>query len=349
MCAFVFSIIWFCLAGHRDQVSGTRHGPCERSSLSQQLTFIAWQEKTDRALKVPRPWASLARLFLEFNPATTWPVSDARVRQLRVHDAYLCAILSTADASDAASDEGAVLKGPDLKKLEHDVMSCSSSSWRAGRFGSGQRYTSGKQRCMDAIVRLESEFEDSQLDMANLRGRWQLIFTNDSVTRSSPFFWALKEISESSPINSVLGRLTPFGDPSKLYFSALDTLVYDRAAIGDAYQTIADEELINEVEVKGIAGSVVMTTASRWKASQGGSLDITVDTTQMVQMDVDKLLPDFAKLGNIQFPSGFMFERMKPGGSTVSAKMTFLSDDLRVTRHEDNVYVYRKISNVDSR
>jgi len=201
---------------------------------------------------------------------------------------------------------------------------------------------------MDAIVRLESKFQGSQLDMGNLNGRWQLIFTNDSVIRSSPFFWALKEMSQTSPISSVQGQSSR-EFLSNLYFSSLDTLVYDRAAVGDAYQTIADEELINEVEVKGIAGSVVMTTASRWKASQDSSLDITVESTQMMQMDVDQLLPDFAKLGDIKFPSGLMFERMRPGGSTVSAEVTFLSDELRVTRQKDNVYVYRKVPEVDLR
>lgn len=211
-----------------------------------------------------------------------------------------------------------------VKDLQEKMIECSRSSWRAGRFGYGNRYANEQQACMDVVERLESEFPDKSLNMSNLHGRWQLIFTNDSVTRSSPFFWVLKEI---------------FGPLSKAYFASLDTFLYAPMAIGEAYQTITDTELISEVDLKNFAGSFVMTTTSRLKYSQGRSLEVTMETTQAKGSEWDDLLPSFAQFGDIKYPSGRMFT----GFNTVHAEVTFLSDELRVTRHQNNAYVYRKI------
>jgi len=255
------------------------------------------------------------------------------------------------DAPDAPPDGGAA-KDRLMQDLKDDVVRCSRVSYRAGRFGSGNRYINEERgACIDAIERLEIAFQGNVLDTSRLLGRWQLIFTNDGVTRSSPFFWGVKELFETDP-------LSYFRDPStrvkresssrdflsKAFFGTLDSAGAVAWAIGDAFQTITKEKFVSEVEVKNLLGVAAVTTSCRWEASQDGSLNITVDTTHAAESDFGRLLPGSSNLiDSIKFPSGAMFEAIKPGSSTALAKLTFLSDDLRVMRHEENVYVHRKV------
>merc|ERR1712182_164393 len=99
--------------------------------------------------------------------------------------------------------------------------------------------------------------------MGNLYGRWELIFADDDVTRSSPFFWVLRDL-----LNTDIGKWIQ--DPTtqekskefllaESFFSLLDRLGTIGWAIGDAFQTIKDDELVSEVEVKNLAGSSIVT------------------------------------------------------------------------------------------
>lgn len=215
--------------------------------------------------------------------------------------------------------------------LVDEVISCSLAStgqaaiWRRGDLWQN----TAQQSCMDAIARLESEFQGKPLDSANLYGRWKLIFANDDVTRSSPLFWALRG-----------GFLMDFGLVDS-FLGILDAVGSIAWAIGDAFQTITDEKLVSEVEVKNFSGSSIFTTVSRWNLSQQRFLEITVETTRQAESTLRKVLPGFDQ---IEFPSGVALETTKPGSSTVLAQLTFLSDQLRVTRHADKVYVYQKCS-----
>mmetsp|Transcript_45697 Transcript_45697/g.85735 ORF Transcript_45697/g.85735 Transcript_45697/m.85735 type:complete len:317 (-) Transcript_45697:255-1205(-) len=285
------------------------------------------------------PLMSLAVLLTAANPSATWtaPLAglhsskrpSSAVSASRHADARFSTVTTPEEALDTAIDVGSAKAELGRKLLEDEMISSSLLSWRAGRFGSGDRYANMQQPCMDLVERLESEFQGEDLDMDNLRGRWQLIFTNDSVTRSSPFFWVLKELMQTG---------------SKAYFKTLDIFLYGPMSVGEAYQEITDTELVSEVDLRNLVGAFVMTTTSTLDSIQGRVLELTMKTTQAVKGNIDDFLPDIVKMGNVKFPSGLMFERIKPGITTVRAEVTYLSDELRVTRHQNNVYVHRKIS-----
>mmetsp|Transcript_73621 Transcript_73621/g.127755 ORF Transcript_73621/g.127755 Transcript_73621/m.127755 type:complete len:336 (+) Transcript_73621:69-1076(+) len=304
------------------------------------------------------PLMSLAVLLTAANPSATWtaPLAglhsskrpSSAVSASRHADARFSTVTTPEEALDTAIDVGSAKAELGRKLLEDEMISSSLLSWRAGRFGSGDRYANMQQPCMDLVERLESEFQGEDLDMDNLRGRWQLIFTNDSVTRSSPFFWVLKEMFETDPVSHFFDRSSRVKAStdlfSKAYFKTLDIFLYGPMSVGEAYQEITDTELVSEVDLRNLVGAFVMTTTSTLDSIQGRVLELTMKTTQAVKGNIDDFLPDIVKMGNVKFPSGLMFERIKPGITTVRAEVTYLSDELRVTRHQNNVYVHRKIS-----
>mmetsp|Transcript_81848 Transcript_81848/g.144952 ORF Transcript_81848/g.144952 Transcript_81848/m.144952 type:complete len:396 (+) Transcript_81848:67-1254(+) len=340
-------------------------------ALKKELEKAVIARSSDQDVGLSSPVKALGGLLLAFSPAGTWTSTGLRPILFKNPSAVVSAnprivrpkVLRANAANLGVSPVDAPTKPIDgtdaeddiaLKNLADKVITCSAASQRDGRFGSAKPYVYGKEECIDAIERLETEFEKSPLDMSNLPGRWQLIFTNDAVTRSSPFFWVVKDLFETDTASYILDRSTRVRRDlssrdllSGAFFGTLDTLGFG-TSFGNAYQTIEDDRLVSEVEVKGSAGLFVVTTSGRWKSSEDRSLEITVETTQAAKSDLDDLLPgflpDIAKIANIKFPSGLMFESIKPGSSTTMARLTFLSDDLRVTRHEENIYVYRKIS-----
>ncbi len=126
-------------------------------------------------------------------------------------------------------------------------------------------------------------------------------------------------------------------------FALTDALPFK--TIGDAFHTFSPDELVSEVEVNvDLVGSSVMTTTSQWQLWQDRFLEVTVETTQAVHSSLAQLLPLPGTLdGSFKFPSGLVLELAKPGSSTVLSEVTYLSENFRVNRIEDKVFVYRKV------
>eukprot|EP00746_Dinoflagellata_sp_MGD_P039311 gnl/MRDRNA2_/MRDRNA2_19478_c0_seq1.p1 gnl/MRDRNA2_/MRDRNA2_19478_c0~~gnl/MRDRNA2_/MRDRNA2_19478_c0_seq1.p1 ORF type:complete len:403 (+),score=50.59 gnl/MRDRNA2_/MRDRNA2_19478_c0_seq1:38-1210(+) len=309
-----------------------------------------WQASKPKAIQPLLAWQPMlpGRDSQSGQLARVWQ----RATSLRAHGAEDMPLSPMPSPPPYSFDEDSNAKRDrTLKHLVQEVISCSLSSWRNAPIwqrgdiwqnGNGQRST-----CMNAIERLESASRGNLLDIDELYGRWELIFANDDVTRSSPFFWVVRDLLSTDIGIYITDSTTTEKSKdlalSKSFFTLLDTFGRVGWAIGDAFQIIKDEQLISEVEVKNLAGSSVVTTVSHWKLSpsQQSSLEITVESTRAAQSSLRQFLPGF---DDIKFPSGRMFETIKPGSSTVLAELTFLSDELRVTRHADKVYVYRKCS-----
>jgi hypothetical protein len=194
---------------------------------------------------------------------------------------------------------------------------------------------------LQAIDQIESDSNDNDgngdIDQRLLLGKWVLIFANDDITRSSPFFWAFRQafdgIKDPNPCRSNRN----FADS---IFQVTDMIPFKD--VGEAYQTFTDaSELISEIDVEvQFAGSTIMTTRSDYKVLANDQLEVSVKTTRAVQSTIGQILPGLN--GDFEFPSGAALELKSPGSSTVLGRVTYLSDSLRVTRIADKVFVFKR-------
>lgn len=167
-----------------------------------------------------------------------------------------------------------------------------------------------------------------------LEGTWRLIFASEDVTRSSPFFWGWRQMLKGVPDPSPISR-SLFGtqDLSESIFAFTDGIPLK--TVGEATQSLINGKMVNRVAVEVFgAGKTMMTTTSRYEASTDGTeLLMTVETTQAV----DNTLP-FAD--QVVFPS----ESFLGENAQVRVRITYLDDDLRIFRNEedDQVFVYIK-------
>jgi len=230
------------------------------------------------------------------------------------------------EAAVAAAGTAAARKEVRLRLLAASAATC------RGQCGTDAA-REGALQLVKAMEALNPTLEPSK-QQGFLEGTWRLIFASEDVTRSSPFFWGwrqmLKGVPDPSPISrSLLGTQ----DLSESIFAFTDGIPLK--TIGEATQTLINGKMVNRVAVEVFgAGKTMMTTTSRYEASADGSeLIITVETTQAV----DNTLP-FAD--QVVFPSeSFLGENAK-----VRVRITYLDEDLRIFRNEedDQVFVYIK-------
>eukprot|EP00746_Dinoflagellata_sp_MGD_P025798 gnl/MRDRNA2_/MRDRNA2_160774_c0_seq1.p1 gnl/MRDRNA2_/MRDRNA2_160774_c0~~gnl/MRDRNA2_/MRDRNA2_160774_c0_seq1.p1 ORF type:complete len:476 (-),score=77.54 gnl/MRDRNA2_/MRDRNA2_160774_c0_seq1:33-1460(-) len=209
-------------------------------------------------------------------------------------------------------------------------------------------------RVDQAINDLESACEPPNLN--TLRGtKWRLVYSNDDVTRSSPFFWAFRK---------ALGRGT-LGQGSKILDDALnvntieaifeltDGLPFQER--GDAIQTFEADSLISQVRLTiDLFGSGLVTTTSQWSpmVNNPSTIQLKVQTTQVIESTpttpsgVSLIAPFTSLIESTLFPSGEALELATPGSSTVLADVTYLSDTMRITRNEaGKVFVFERLQN----
>ena len=89
-----------------------------------------------------------------------------------------------------------------------------------------------------------SETVEEKLNL--LRGKWDLLWTNDDVTRASPFFWAFRKATRDikDPVGVVGPELI-----SESIFQITDSIPFK--SIGSCSQTFtSDGRLVSEVDVE---------------------------------------------------------------------------------------------------
>lgn len=180
-----------------------------------------------------------------------------------------------------------------------------------------------------------------------MAGEWELLYSPEDATRSSPFFWAFAQA---------------FPDNADQIYSITDAIPAPIKEVGPAYQTIELSEsgdrvtitgkLVSRVKVATLNGfaTSIMTTRADITGSIGlDGLTIRVDTTKPEDSTALQLLP--GPLGTLvndnlpAFPSGDALEQIQPGSSTVTMRTTFCDDGLRISRNDakyDDVYVWRR-------
>mmetsp|Transcript_471 Transcript_471/g.986 ORF Transcript_471/g.986 Transcript_471/m.986 type:complete len:287 (+) Transcript_471:180-1040(+) len=175
-----------------------------------------------------------------------------------------------------------------------------------------------------------------------MAGEWELLYSPEDVTRSSPFFWAFAQA---------------FPDNSDQIFGITDAIPAPIKEVGPAYQTFdlaegsSTGKLVSRVKVatlNGIATSVMTTRAEVTGAIGVDGLTIRIDTTKPEESTALKNLGPLGTLLNDNlppFPSGEALEQVVPGSSTVVMRTTFCDDGLRISRNDakyDEPYVWRR-------
>lgn len=211
----------------------------------------------------------------------------------------------------------------DISKLKGDIMRLAALSSR------GQVSNEYKFEVQKLIQRLEEENPTKEPSKSPLLlGQWDLIFADDDITRTSPFFWAFKKATKD--LKDPRDLSAQF---SESVFSFTDAIPIK--SIGECYQTITTDSLQSRVQVQVVlAGSSLMTTTSSWRSTEDPNLlELSVEKTQVLDSTVAKLLPFLD--ADMAFPSGAALELARPGASTVYLRVTYLDEDLRVSRNED--------------
>ncbi|CAM9491568.1 unnamed protein product [Chrysoparadoxa australica] len=229
---------------------------------------------------------------------------------------------------------------PEVTQLKLELLQLSALTNR------GQLATDFQRRQIeDCIYELEdrSPIRDSASSPAIL-GTWALIYSSEDVTRSSPFFWAFRQLTEK------------VGGDSKVadtIFSITDSIPIK--TIGEAIQTITQDELKSEVEViagnKGPGAAVfpsfrsIMTTTSRATALGGMDTELSVEKTQVKKSDIGKLI---GAINDIAFPTEDVFNRINPESTSLIMTTTFLDGQLRISRNEyGSVFCFTRVDKQD--
>ena len=171
-------------------------------------------------------------------------------------------------------------------------------------------------------------------------GEWELLYSPEDITRSSPFFWAFRKA---------------FPEQSDQIFGITDAIPAPIKEVGPAFQTIAidDSQFVSRVKVatlNGVATSIMTTRGSITGMDGVDGLKIRVDTTKPEESTiVQTLLGPLASIVDENllrpFPSGDALERVQPGSSQVIMRTTFCDEGLRISRNDDNLqepFVWRR-------
>ncbi|KAG7355269.1 plastid lipid-associated PAP/fibrillin family protein [Nitzschia inconspicua] len=170
-----------------------------------------------------------------------------------------------------------------------------------------------------------------------LAGEWELLYSPEDVTRSSPFFWAFAQA---------------FPEQADQIFGITDSIPSPIKDVGPAYQSIQldetgrDGKLISKVKVStlnGMATSIMTTRADIVQPVGVDGLMLRVDTTKPEDSTaIATLFPGplgrFINDNAPPFPSGDVLERIQPGSSTVIMRTTFCDESIRISRNDNNQY-----------
>jgi hypothetical protein len=195
---------------------------------------------------------------------------------------------------------------------------------------------------------LESVAEQLGLGQASsisglLSGEWELLYSPEDATRSSPFFWAFRKA---------------FPENSDQIFGITDSIPASLKEIGPTFQTIEMNSsqqtgrFISKLQVATLGGMAtsIMTTRGSIVGIEGlDGIRLRVETTKPEDSTLVTKL--FGPLGDIinenlpAFPSGEALERAMPGSSEVVMRTTFCDEGLRISRNDERpseVFVWRR-------
>lgn len=192
-----------------------------------------------------------------------------------------------------------------------------------------------KAEVLSRILKLSEQ--ESELETW-LSGTWELLYTPDDMTRSSPFFTAFRQaVSKADQI-----------------YDITDSIPAPLKEVGPASQEIDLEgkQMVSRVTVATLAGQAtsVMTTRCTILESPAnkGGLILQVDSTKPENSTlVAKLFGPLAESINSNsppFPSGAALEQLQPGSSKVAWNNLYCDEGIRISRYgqEDNFCVWTR-------
>mmetsp|Transcript_29101 Transcript_29101/g.68433 ORF Transcript_29101/g.68433 Transcript_29101/m.68433 type:complete len:279 (+) Transcript_29101:112-948(+) len=260
---------------------------------------------------------------------------------------------AVAPLASAFAPQGAGMRATTLfSSVPSDVSSAPSLTLNELKADLVRTCTAENKPSLNEVKTLVQELEEkaemvgegqSSSSSGLMSGEWELMYSPEDVTRSSPFFWAFAQA---------------FPDNSDQIFGITDAIPAPIKEIGPAYQTIegltegtSTGKLVSRVKVatlNGLATSIMTTRADITGAIGLDGLMIRIETTKPEESTaLEKLGP----LGNLlndnlpPFPSGQALEQVVPGSSTVIMRTTFCDDGLRISRNDakyDEPYVWRR-------
>lgn len=178
-----------------------------------------------------------------------------------------------------------------------------------------------------------------------LSGEWELLFSPEDDTRSSPFFWAFRRAFPDQS-DQIFGITDSIPAPIKEVGPALQTIELETPVPGKAAGT-----LVSRVKVATLGGlaTSMMTTRCKILAMEGlDGLRLQIETTKPEDSTVLKKLGPLGSFVNENappFPSGEALERAMPGSSEVVMRTTYCDEGLRISRNEeryDMPFVWRR-------
>lgn len=204
------------------------------------------------------------------------------------------------------------------------------------------------QEVRDAVEKVEIMGEKIGIGQASatsdiLSGEWELLWSPEDATRSSPFFWAFRKA---------------FPDNADQIYGITDSIPAPLKEIGPAFQTInfvpeaRTGQFVSRVKVATLGGlaTSIMTTRGTIIGVQGiDGIRVKIESTKPEKSTVLQTL--LGPLGAVvnenlpAFPSGDALEQIRPGSSEVVIRNTYVDDSVRISRNDeapDQVYVWRR-------
>mmetsp|Transcript_2722 Transcript_2722/g.5730 ORF Transcript_2722/g.5730 Transcript_2722/m.5730 type:complete len:303 (+) Transcript_2722:128-1036(+) len=253
------------------------------------------------------------------------------------------ATLYSSAPSDTGGDDYTSPSGSAVEELE----SCKADLVRSCT----QLDKPSLEQVQDLVSELEMLGEQVGVGQASslgglLSGEWELLYSPEDVTRSSPFFWAFRKA---------------FPDESDQIFDITDAIPAPIKEVGPANQHIdlevsndgrsASGSFVSRVKVAtlgGMATSIMTTRASIVGVEGLDGIRLRIESTKPEESTIlEKLGPlgEFLSTNAPPFPSGDALEQVAPGSSEVVMRTTFCDEGLRISRNEDRFsepFVWRR-------
>ena len=230
------------------------------------------------------------------------------------------------------------------------LAACASSDRGASGGAQVQSDVAGLVRDLEALNPTDEPCSaGSGAGPSPLSGSWEMVFTSAGAGqpgshgsqpfRSSPFFWAFREATGATLAEAIFAFTWGLKRPLGAEFGACRQEV---RVSPDGTGTI-ESRVQMSVFADGLAGVVVSTAetegvgpskfVSRAKATRVEDSPFPIGA---VEVPVGELLPRLASLTG------------ESTGTEVEVEVSYLDDDLRITRLQDALYVYAKVRKPDT-
>jgi len=211
----------------------------------------------------------------------------------------------------------------------------------------GQQATTAQRQDVMAMIERLERLSPTQEPSRLLEGTWRLVYSGENPTRSSPFWWATRQL-----FGGVAADLLRLRDLVESAYRWSDMIPVTRT--GEAVQMISglsDGEgvgsLVNRmrISVSGAGSGIFETTATVQQSRKHPEvLRLDVETEKIT----DSWVP---YLSNVVFPTQRVYERFRRGAAELRMTTTYIDDDIRISRYlsdeasreKDFVYVYSRV------